>query len=88
MTGMARCVKTKIPNQSDLESADYLLRLRGSSLMKLVWQLKDGNDTAPIIIPGMKPNAETLQAFKEADDPSCCTVFNSVDEMFKVLCGE
>lgn len=74
-----------LPNADDLKFADNLLRLRGTSLRKLVRKLIDGNDTAPIIIMGMKPNAETERAFAEANDPSKCTVYNSYHAMMADL---
>ena len=70
-----------IPSLDDLKFADMLLRLRGTSLRKLVNNLIDGNDTAPITIRGMKPNDKTLRAFKEADNPSKCTSYKSLDDM-------
>lgn len=70
-----------LPSTKDLELADRLLRLRGTSLRRLVRKLIDGNDTAPIVIKGMKPNAEMARAFAEADDPTKCTTYNSVSDM-------
>jgi hypothetical protein len=73
-------------DQRELEFADELLKLRGSSLQALIKEVVESIPEEPLCISlrGMKFNERAEAAFREADEhPERLKVYNTMEELIK-----
>jgi hypothetical protein len=73
-------------DQRELEFADELLKLRGSSLQALIKEVVESIPEEPLCISlrGMKFNERSEAAFREVDEhPERLKVFNTMEELIK-----
>lgn len=73
-------------DQRELEFADELLKLRGSSLQALIKEVVESIPEEPLCISlrGMKFNKRAEAAFREADEhPERLKVYNTMEELIK-----
>jgi hypothetical protein len=75
-------------DQRELEFADELLKLRGSSLQALIKEVVESIPEEPLCISlrGMKFNERTLAAIREDEEhPERMEVYNSVEDWKKAM---
>lgn len=75
-------------DQKELEFADELLKLRGSSLEKLIKRIVDSIPERPLCISlkAMRFNERTLAAMREEEEhPERIETYNSVEDWKKAM---
>ena len=73
-------------DQRELEFADELLKLRGSSLQALIKEVVESIPEEPLCISlrGMKFNKRAEAAFREVDEhPERLKAYNTMEELIK-----